>query len=284
MREDKSLVIFHANCTDGFTAAWIAARALKTCELHAAQYSTAPPDVAGRTVYILDFSYERPVMVHLATQAERLVVLDHHQTAQADLAGLETEHHSVTCCFDMQHSGAALAWAWFHPFEEPPWLVWYVEDRDLWRWALPQSRLVSAGIEAVDHKLPSWDALAQRTPEALATDGEVIERYRQLCIGAACELARLVCMAGEWVPAANTSEMRFASDTAYALADGFPFAATYWLRADNVVQFSLRSRPDGADVSTIAKRFGGGGHLHAAGFETSITVLMELLRESRSMQ
>jgi nanoRNase/pAp phosphatase (c-di-AMP/oligoRNAs hydrolase) len=32
---------------------------------------------------------------------------------------------------------------------------------------------------------------------------------------------------------------------------------------------SLRSRDDGPDVSEIAKRFGGGGHEHAAGFRCS---------------
>jgi len=105
----------------------------------------------------------------------------------------------------------------------------------------------------------------------------VIERYRRICIGAAMELARPMIIDGHQVLAANSSEMRFASDTADELSAGHPFGVTYWVRADAMVQWSLRSREDGIDVSEIAKTFGGGGHKHAAGFQTPITYLVAQL-------
>jgi uncharacterized protein len=49
------------------------------------------------------------------------------------------------------------------------------------------------------------------------------------------------------------------------MAQGELFAACYWDTPAGRV-FSLRSAGLGLDVSAIAKRFGGGGHLHAAGF------------------
>jgi uncharacterized protein len=49
------------------------------------------------------------------------------------------------------------------------------------------------------------------------------------------------------------------------MAQGHPFAACFWIDGKEMA-FSLRSAPDGLDVSEIAKRFGGGGHQHAAGF------------------
>jgi oligoribonuclease NrnB/cAMP/cGMP phosphodiesterase (DHH superfamily) len=56
------------------------------------------------------------------------------------------------------------------------------------------------------------------------------------------------------------------SDAAAKLAVGWPFAAYYW-DSPTGREFGLRSAPDGLDVSVIARKFGGGGHKHAAGFK-----------------
>src|SRR4051812_40401811 len=85
----RPLVIYHAGCKDGWTAAWIAHNAFEgDCDLVSAHHGHPPPDVAGRDVYVLDFSYKRPVMQDLLASAARVCVLDHHKTAQAELAYL----------------------------------------------------------------------------------------------------------------------------------------------------------------------------------------------------
>lgn len=278
----KPLIIYHADCTDGLTSAWVAARAIGDVELHPGYYGADPPDVSGRDVYMLDFSYKRPVMERLiqALGSGSLVVLDHHKTAQADLANLPHVER-VTVIFDMERSGAAIAWDCFHGLvvSRPP-LVEYVQDRDLWRWKLPNSRLVSAAIEAYPRTLEAWDELEAKPIADLVAEGSIIERYRHRCIEAAVSLARVFSIGRMLVPTANSSEMRFASDTAHELAEGQPFGATYWVRADGIVQFSLRSREGGADVSEIAKQYGGGGHKHAAGFQVSAEKFDGMLRLS----
>jgi hypothetical protein len=275
----KPLVIYHAHCIDGLTAAWVARRSLHDADVHPASHGSSPPDLTGRDVYMLDFAYPRPVMEAIARQVQTLVVLDHHKTAAADLAGLGSAAPNIRLEFDMHRSGARLAWDWFHPDEreDAPWLVRYVEDRDLWRFALPYSRHVTTGIDAYEHTLESWDALAERDLEEVAREGRVIETYRRRCIEAACTLALPMVIAGYQVRAANCSERRFASDTAMALADGFPFGATYWITAGGGVRFSVRSPAEGLDVSEIAKSFGGGGHEHAAGFEVSLEELAQMI-------
>lgn len=280
----SNIGIYHANCTDGLTAAWIFRLQFgHDVETHAAQYGTEPPDVRGRCVYIMDFTYPREVMGHIARTAKSLVVLDHHKTAKSALRDLCPELGTVNIVFDMNRSGARLTWDWFRPGEDPPWLVRYVEDRDLWRWALPHSREVSAGIEAWSRTFESWDALSRLSPEQLAADGAIIERYRHRCIESATTLAREVLIGGSWVLAANSSEMRFASDVAHELAADRPFGATWWLRNDGIVQFSLRSRPDGVDVSEIARGYGGGGHRHAAGFQMDLVDTVSLLTGRRAV-
>ena len=83
-----ALVIYHYPCLDGFTSAWAAKQALgNTAEYIPANYGNDDelPNVKGRVVYLLDFAYPLDVMLKLADSASRVIVLDHHLTAQKDL-------------------------------------------------------------------------------------------------------------------------------------------------------------------------------------------------------
>ena len=62
-------------------------------------------------------------------------MLDHHASAERDLAGLGFAE------FDSNFSGVGLTWHVLNPHKPAPCIVRYVEDRDLWRWALPYNRL-----------------------------------------------------------------------------------------------------------------------------------------------
>jgi oligoribonuclease NrnB/cAMP/cGMP phosphodiesterase (DHH superfamily) len=287
----KPLIIYHANCTDGLTAAWVILRAIGDADTHAANYGTEPPDVTGRGVIIVDFSYKRPVMLDLCRKAAWVKVLDHHKTAEADLDGLVYELQADKCAveilFDMTRSGARLAWdTYVVPdinavplvLQHAEWLVNYVQDRDLWKWELADSRLVSAAIESYPRTFEAWDELAARQWYDLVAEGRTIERYRRRCIESAIALARPAKIGGYTVQCANVSEMRFGSDTAGELAAGKEFGAYFFHRSDGIVQFGLRSDPNGVDVSEIAALYGGGGHKHAAGFQVALRDLGEILR------
>ena len=55
----KILCIYHGNCADGFGAAWaVRKRFGDEVEFHAGVYQTEPPDVSGRDVVMVDFSYK----------------------------------------------------------------------------------------------------------------------------------------------------------------------------------------------------------------------------------
>ena len=83
------ICIYHANCMDGFGAAWVVWKYFGgEVGMHAAGYGSPPPEVGGRDVVIVDFSYKREVLEALAKEARSVLVLDHHKTAQEDLAGV----------------------------------------------------------------------------------------------------------------------------------------------------------------------------------------------------
>jgi len=273
----QPLVLYHASCWDGFCAAWIARKALGEIEAVPVQYGQPPPDVTGRVVYVLDFSYSREVMDRLATTARRIVILDHHRTAMDALDGLHQPESGIDVWFDMNKSGGRLAWEWFtingHNLPTPhqprtPWLVEYTEDRDLWRHALPDSEAVNAALRSYPLDFALWDDFEQRPVASFVTDGQAIRRRERQIIDSHVSHAREQEMDGYRVRVVNATVLF--SEIAGELAKDRPFGACYFDRQDGKRVWSLRSAPDGVDVSVIAKAHGGGGHVHAAGFEESI--------------
>lgn len=256
------LCIYHGACDDGFGAAFaVWKRDGDSVTYHPGVYGVAPPDVTGLDVAIVDFSYKRPVMVDLASKANSILVLDHHKTAQAELDGLSDECANVKVQFDMQRSGAVMAWEYFHPSEPVPLFFHYLQDRDLWRKELPGVDAFTMGLRSYPQKFEVWDGLEV---QELITEGETIHRYYRTLIDSAKTHAFLRDIGGHTVPVVNGS-LFMSSEVAGELAEGHPFAAMY-AETEKGVIWSLRSRADGVDVSEVARRFGGGGHKNAAGF------------------
>jgi oligoribonuclease NrnB/cAMP/cGMP phosphodiesterase (DHH superfamily) len=255
------LVIYHANCADGFCAAWVARRVLFDAEFVAAYYGDDPPNVKDRDVFILDFSYKRPVMERILAEARCVTVLDHHKTAQEELAGL-----GRGVIFDMNKSGARLAWEFFFPdTTSAHFLVDYVEDGDLWRHEYAMSREVNAAIRSYAFEFDVWDKLAQESLSQLMTDGRAIRRAQQVVIDTAVRNASEFELNGFKGRVVNSPH--YISEIAGRLAEDRDFGACYFDRQDGLRQWSLRSTPSGIDVAKLAKTYDGGGHKHAAGFE-----------------
>ena len=271
------LFIYHGSCFDGFTAAWVYWNINTRAEFWPAKYGAPPPDVHGRDVVIADFSYPRGTMLQIASDARTLTVLDHHHTAQEALAGLDHECGQLgvaipTVVFDMDRSGAGITWDYFCPREERPELVNYVEDRDLWRFKLPDSEAVAALVAATPMTFEEWSDLDDTDVHDMAAQGRAILKYiHQYGTKAIAEAAlfewRLEGAPAIWcmnLPYMNCSE----HVTRLLNEKGGVFAAGYFRRADGRWQFSLRSGPD-FDCSAVAKLWGGGGHKQAAGFDVA---------------
>jgi uncharacterized protein len=268
MCNKQPLVIFHGRCSDGFCAAWVAKKVFPEAEFFPAVFGEDPPEVKGRDVYILDFSYKRQILLEMKEKAKSLMVLDHHKSAAKDLEGLKF------CCFDMNKSGAGLAWAYFSHLSYPklsggfksnvPWLVEYVQDKDLWRWALPNSREVSATISSFPMKFDAYDELSKMTVEQAAIEGKSILRYTDRQADLLMNFAREVEVDGYKVLAVNTFVM--CSEVGNKLAEGRPFGLVWFQRDDGKFVYCLRSVSGGLDVSQIASNHGGGGHCRSSGW------------------
>lgn len=288
------ICIYHGNCDDGFGAAWaIWKRWGNEAAYCAAAYGAPLPDVSGRNVLFVDFSAKRHELVAMADKAKSIVVIDHHKTAEADLADWngpcappleDVELLVAKACtetglpivawFDMNQSGAVMAWEFAHGIEHngaPPTFLAYIQDRDLWRFAFgDDTRKFSAALRTYPMTFEVWDQLAA-DPGHLVREGEGILRAHQANIRKFIADAYFDDIAGHRVPVVNVP-YHYASDTAHELLaayPGAPFAACWFRRGDGLMQYSLRSEDTRLDVSEIARHFGGGGHRNAAGYQIS---------------
>ncbi len=273
----KPLVIYHGNCADGFGAAWVFKRwGDREYDFHAGVYQNPPPDVDGREVYLVDFSYKLAVVEQMREKASRIVLIDHHKTAIDDLAPL-IESKAIEALTSLDHSGAVLAWQWFNGnglHDNCPQLLRHIEDRDLWRFALQGTREIQANVFSHPYDFAVWDKLMERPVDELIAEGRAIERKHFKDIDELTQVVtRRMIIGGHNVPIANLP-YTLTSDAGHKLAKGEPFAGCYWDTPDGRV-FSLRSQDDGLDVSEIAKKYGGGGHAHASGFRVSYSDLSQ---------
>ena len=268
----KALCIYHGNCLDGFAAAWAVRHALgEKVEFHKGIHQQTPPDVSDRDVFLVDFSYKKDVLISMLKTAASITILDHHITAVQDLSEL-MDSGELKGLFDMNKSGAMLAWEWFHPEQQAPELIAFIQDRDLWKFELEGSREINAVLSSYPFDFSEWDSLMASGDAEIADlkhIGAVIERKLQKDIEEllASGVRRMV-IAGYDVPVLNAPSA-YVSDAGHIMSINEPFAACYWDHAAGR-SFSLRSSETGVDVAEVAKKFGGGGHAKAAGFTVKI--------------
>lgn len=272
-------ILYHGSCPDGFGSAWVAQRHVPDPVLVPMSYGDpVPPEVDGALVFVLDFCFEADQLVELCDRADRVRILDHHQTAFEHLADTDApiavygrfddmpevlpEHWAV---LNQDHSGVGLTMDWFGFQRE--WLR-CIEDRDLWRFTLPDTRDVFAAVTARPYTIENWDVIDWTTYSQLLAEGVAINLYRDQLIDAAVESAWYLDIPG--LGSLPTAPCMYAigSDVAGKLAEQTALGVgSYFVMKENSVRVGLRARNGGPNVADMAARFGGGGHPGASGFE-----------------
>lgn len=281
--DPNPLVIYHGKCPDGFgaaLAAWLyfegQGEYVGVSHGKVTSVDDLPP-VAGRAVYILDFSFEESIMQSLDDQAAKLVMLDHHKSAFDKLSRFQCRCGAIH--FDMNQSGAMLAWKFFFPEREVPDLIRYVQDRDLWTWAFPESAAFLNALDLEPNEFERWAQIAAFTPEesaAFTQRGTAMnEKFLALCKDIAHGVAPVIFNGQSGVmvncPGAFTSEVGNMLS-----AEHGGFALMWSVSKDGTVKVGLRSQAD-VNCIPLAESMGGGGHAQACGFRMGYERLPELL-------
>lgn len=296
-----NIVLSHAPCSDGFTASWASSKFLpaEETQFRDAVYGEGqitPEEVAGHTVYLLDFCYPKDVLLALCDSAKQVILLDHHKSAKENLEGVV--HPKLHVVFDMTRSGCQITWDYFYQslidaaYDEcheylpsilmqfiekltlRPWkdgepnrppLVDYVADRDLWKFELEDSREISEAIHSYDQSFETWDLLNAKIVEySLIEEGKAILRNTRKQVQSAMELAYERRYQDEKIMVVNCASNISDVGAELCLKTPVKMSAIWFRQPDGRYKVSLRSTPD-YDCSVVAKTLGGGGHRASAG-------------------
>jgi oligoribonuclease NrnB/cAMP/cGMP phosphodiesterase (DHH superfamily) len=260
-------VLYHLD-KDGQGSAYAAWKKFKNKAIYLpVNYGKPVPQMDdGAEVYIVDFSYKPEILLAMAERMEKVVVLDHHKTAQVDLESMAS-HPNLQISFDLTRSGASIAWEYFNRAPLPD-LLKFIQDRDLWLFGYPESKPVHEFLCSFSYSPELWDYFVNAMPISyMVEQGNVLMRAREKIVSNLCYNAFESELDGHKVMAVNSP--LYQSEIGHKLLDDCPDVAFVVIYSDpdkKRTVFSMRSKGD-FDVSVIAKAHGGGGHKNAAGFE-----------------
>ena len=213
----NTLVVYHANCVDGITAAAITVKHLlerqglleEEIHLYPMSYDD---DVAElyvaiikheiKELYIVDFSITKEQLLTIEAYNVKVHLYDHHASAFRKLMGadyplgktsnenfyLRNEHNDITSIhivLDNAECGASLCWKHLINTDrtaEMPELIKYVKDYDLWQFTLPTTAEISKFLKQQSKDLATYTALLSSFENkdylrAIAAQGVTILRY-----------------------------------------------------------------------------------------------------------
>lgn len=282
--DPKPLVIYHGrNCPDGFAsalAAWLyyegQAEFVGLDHGDIKSMDDLPP-LAGRAVYILDFSFSPEILRSIDERAAKLVMLDHHKSAADKLTGFSCRCGVVH--FDMHKSGARLAWEFFHPEQPVPDLVRFVEDRDIWVWQYAESAGFLAALDMEPFNFERWNEIASFDAMQLAIYVErgraMDDKFNKLAAGIA-EGAQTLTFNGVSGLMVNAPGVFHSVVGDMLSSQSGTFALMWSVDKSGVIKAGLRSQR-AFNCIPLAESMRGGGHAQACGFKMGAERLPELL-------
>ncbi len=265
--QPRTVILYHGNCPDGFGGAYAAWKKFGDAAEYYALSRTAPgpEELHGATLYFIDFCYPQEVMDKYVAEAGRLIMLDHHKGVE-DVVRAMPEF-----VFDANRSGSSIAWEYFHPGVPMPNLLRYVEDDDLFRFNLPETRPVLAYLAVQPHTFELWDAIAhdldnpERAPH-LIKKFEGYREYFDMLVEYTASRAKPVVFEGYTVYMVTVNTLKtFISAVGASLREKHPPFAMLAHTFPGGMRISMRG-DNSVDLAKIAQKYGGNGHPNSAAF------------------
>ena len=266
-------ICFHHNDADGRASGAIARYALgHELLLIESDYDEQPIpwDQIESTdqIYVLDFSFPIVDMQKMAA-GRQLIWIDHHKSALAELNDVAATWPGIR---DLTEAACVLTWQYFFPQRPIPQAVTLIGDRDIWRWAEADTGAFTEGLHVRDTHAGNdslWIPLLEDDPDVLRSitvEGRRLREIRLADINKQIDrLGYEVQFEGHRtlvINAPGNGDMgQRGRDLGYEIVYCYEDRLQLGKLTTSVTLFSR-----GADVSVIARRYGGGGHAQAAGF------------------
>ncbi|PIR47172.1 MAG: hypothetical protein COV07_00670 [Candidatus Vogelbacteria bacterium CG10_big_fil_rev_8_21_14_0_10_45_14] len=265
----RPIIFYHKDCSDGFGAAYSAWKKFgNNADYRALSNGEDTPiaELVGREAYFLDISPKTDLAKEASEKAGKLIIIDHHKSNS------EAFEYSEGGLYDLGHSGAVLSWQYFNQNTPLPRLFKYIEDMDLWKLELDDTKFVSLALSMVPKEFEAWDKYVSylETDEGFKSEvekGASLLAFAHREIEAMAKDAEEVLFEGHKVLAVNAPTM-FATPLGHLLASRRPPFSIIWHKRNGQYKVSMRATGD-VDLSKIAAKYGGGGHPGASAFVVS---------------
>lgn len=263
----------------------------------------------GETVYIVDLSLCDTIVKlirYVILAGGNVVHIDHHKSTfdyLEDHPDVKEMVGNITTLYDTHLSGALLTFLYdcmseeerknpmdvdFYMGEETGWrlqvgsrfydippVIRYVDDYDRWVFRLPETKMFAYGFDLFDERTKPWahewaDILMNGNLMGFIDAGEAIYAHKLIEWEYQMKGSHEIEFEGHKCLCVNTTDRT--SDMLGDKINEYPMCMLYRFNGTKWV-YSLRSGENGIDVSEVAKRYGGGGHPHAAGFSADNLVI-----------
>ncbi len=278
------IVIYHANCPDGLAGAWCFYRdnpEREFCGLQAGGNweDCVPPGKLGNVIMV-DVSGTHEQVLKLRENSQSLIILDHHKSAMRELENLDF------AIFDMERSGAQIAWDYLYPNQERPWFIEAIGDRDLYKWEIPNSKKLCefmdfAGVTSgpdllqIFKKMTRLSQIPVQSKEysQMIEKGSFLVEFQKHNVERICSTAKsaiLTTNEGKQLPcyllACDTKYVSDVGDTLLKNGD-YPLVCMYRYSFENRAWYISARSTESVDLSLLMKQVGttGGGHPRAGG-------------------
>ncbi len=260
------IVIYHAHCQDGFGSAFAAYKKFgDTATYIPTSDRVVPPEgLIDKEVYIVDFSYPKEVLLELERINKRLVIIDHHFSAEEAVKSVREY------VFSLDHAASYLCWEYFVGGEVPEFIkllevIDIAKDKEGKR-VNEITYILSKPytFEIYEELLNDFSTI--EGIKSVSIIGKAQHDYLMLLVDAIIDDPDFVEFEGYTVPCVNLNLP--INEKSILLARLYtkypPFAMSYRFD-DGQLKVSLRGNGD-VDLTELAGKYGGGGHKSSSGF------------------
>lgn len=287
MTKEKVVCVYHSRDLDGLASGAVVKHHFPEAVLLGYDYGMDTEFIYSAidkdtTLFVVDVSFPKDVMLDLESKVFQFVWIDHHISAMKDMAG-----HSISGIQNTEDSACKLAWEYFYGEDNTPPVIDLLSIYDSWKRAIVGEEMWNEvvmpfqyrmrGLVSSPEDLIPYLAYEEENLDRIIDDGKTILKYvknqNKKDVEGAFERIidghRAICM-----NTVNFNSMAFEDiwdENKYDIMVPFRFDGEKWA-------FSFYTDKTGIDCSRIAKKFGGGGHMKAAG--CTVKTMEEVFRLS----
>lgn len=336
---NKIAVVYHDPCFDGMASLTLSLLGIRqsswfkpdTMELVAIprNYDKAMPDLSAfDVIYVVDCGITAPLAVELMNLGKSVLILDHHASHLQEWRdwmlipensgffnvledsddNLRCEAHSggfgniYLCISKKDRAGCGVVCNYFFPQKKLPWLFQHIEEQDIYRWALDNTKEVISRLDIELFTPDHWEQLFKNLEKDSDSQEQWINEGKSLAVAREQGQRKHLKAVGLTI----ISRVFPGSDQAisYALINGktsdsnglapivfgeYPeldMLMVYAINSEGFVSVSLRGQ-NRVDLSKLTSAWvscgfllSGGGHFNAAGAKFNLAKFYKTFLES----